>query len=266
MSEEEQEQILVARTETLSHTVFVNLLRRGFALLQKFGHKGVIIGLDELDKLESAQIEKTIMTLLNDVFYTNASLAHVIVVLKQRNGLKPIHPDIFHYEPVLAPRQEDVLAFLSQMYAFSAVDPSVSIYKFVDKKLLSEIYEKNEGRIRFILEELSNLLLSALPNQEIKKLGSTIYKKITLDEAGQSYLKTLGPSEIEYKILHYLLQHYETYPRDEGLSKATGARKSALSRHLKTLHARSILATKDKGRTKIYFIDPSLKRAVEDTV
>ena len=87
-------------------------------------------------------------------FTQTLSLAHVIVVLKQRNGLKPIHPDIFHYEPVLAPRQEDVLAFLSQMYAFSAVDPSVSIYKFVDKKLLSEIYEKNEGRIRFILEEV----------------------------------------------------------------------------------------------------------------
>src|SRR5487761_729016 len=120
VSEEEQEQILVARTETLSHTVFVNLLRRGFALLQKFGYRGVVIGLDELDKLESAQIEKTIMTLLKDVFYTNASLAHVIVVLKQRNGSKSIHPDVFHYEPVLAPRQEDVLAFLSQMYAYSA--------------------------------------------------------------------------------------------------------------------------------------------------
>ena len=47
VSEEEQEQILVARTETLSHTVFVNLLRRGFALLQKFGYRGVVIGLDE---------------------------------------------------------------------------------------------------------------------------------------------------------------------------------------------------------------------------
>ena len=94
---------------------------------------------------------------------------------------------------MLAPRQEDVLAFLSQMYAYSAVDRSVPIYKFVDKKMLSEIYEKNEGRIRFILEELSNLLLSALPNQEIKKLDPTVYKKITLDEAGQSYLKTLIP-------------------------------------------------------------------------
>src|SRR5487761_696358 len=266
VSEEEQEQILVARTETLSHTVFVNLLRRGFGLMQKFGDKGVVIGLDELDKLESAQIEKTIMTLLKDVFYTNASLAHIIVVLKQRNGSKPIHPDIFHYERVLAPRQEDVLAFLSQMYAFSAVDPSVPIYKFVDKKLLSEIYEKNEGRIRFILEELSNLLLSSLPNQEIKKFDSKVYKKITIDEAGQSYLKTLVPSDIEYKILDYLIKHHETYPRDEGLSKAAGARKSALSRHLKALHGRSILATKDKGKTKIYFIDPSLKPVVEDTV
>src|SRR5487761_2309 len=266
VSEEEQEQILVARTETLSHTVFVNLLRRGFALLQKFGYRGVVIGLDELDKLESAQIEKTIMTLLKDVFYTNASLAHVIVVLKQRNGSKSIHPDVFHYEPVLAPRQEDVLAFLSQMYAYSALDPKVSIYKFVDKKLLSEIYERNEGRIRFILEELSNLLLSALPNQEIRKLDSSIYKKITLNEAGLSYLKTLGSRDIEYKILTYLLQHRETYPRDEGLSKATGARKSALSRRLKDLHTRSILATKDRGKTKIYFIDPSLKHVVENTV
>lgn len=266
VSEEEQEQILVARTETLSHTVFVNLLRRGFALLQKFGYKGVVIGLDELDKLEGPQIEKTIMTLLKDVFYTNASLAHVIVVLKQRNGLKPIHPDIFHYESVLAPRQEDVLAFLSQMYAFSALDPGGSIYKFVDKKLLSEIYEKNDGRIRFILEELSNLLLSSLSNEEIRKLDSTTYKKVTLDEAGQTFLKTLDPADIEYKILGYLVQHGETYPRDEDLSKATGARKSALSRHLKALHSRSVLAIRDKGKTKIYFIDPSLKHAVEKIV
>ena len=108
----------------------------------------------------------------------------------------------------------------------------------MDKKLLSEIYEKNEGRIRFILEELSNLLLSALPNQEIKKLDLAVYKKISVDEAGQSYLKTLGPRDMEYKILDYLLQHHETYPRDEGLSKATGAKKSALSRHLKALHGR----------------------------
>ncbi len=66
--------------------------------------------------------------------------------------------------------------------------------------------------------------------------------------------------------LHYLLHRHETYPRDEGLSKATGARKSVLSKHLRALHGRSILATKDKGKTKIYFIDTSLKRGVEDMV
>jgi hypothetical protein len=264
VSKEEQEQILVARTETLSHTVFVNLLKRGFALLQTLGYRGIVIGLDELDKLKSTELEKTMMTLFKDVFYTNANLAHVIIVLKQRNGLKPIHPDIFHYEQILAPRQGDVIAFLSQMYANAAIDPSLPIYKFADEKLLSEVYEKNEGRIRFILEELSNLLLSALPKQEIKRLDSTVYEKITFAEAEQSYLKILNPDDIEYKILKYLFQHGQTYARDEDLSKATNVKKSALSKHLKVLHERSILATKYKGKTKIYFIDPSLKHTVKE--
>ncbi len=264
LTKEEQEQVLVARTETLSHTVFVNLLRRGFALLQTMGYRGVVIGLDEVDKLENAQIEKTIMTLLKDVFYTNANLAHVIIVLKRRNGLKPIHPDIFHYEQVLAPCQEDVLAFLSQMYSDASIDPSISIYKFADKKLLSEIYEKYEGRIRLILDELSNLLLSALPSQDIRKLDSTVYKKITLDQAGMSYVKMLKPSDAEYKILMYLFQKGETYGRDEALSKATAAEKSSLAKHLKALNERSILAIKSKGKTKIYFVDPSLKNMAED--
>jgi DNA-binding transcriptional ArsR family regulator len=264
VSKEEQEQILVARTETLSHTVFVSLLKRGFALLRTLGYRGIVIGLDELDKLESAQLEKTMMTLFKDVFYTNANLAHVIIVLKQRNGLKPVHPDIFHYEQIFAPRQGDVIAFLSQMYSNAAIDPGLPIYKFADKKLLSEVYEKNEGRLRFILEELSNLLLSTLPRQEIKKLDLTVYKEITLDEAEQSYLKILNPGDIEYKILKYLFQRGETYARDEDLSKATNVKKSALSGHLKALQERSILATKDKGKSKIYFIDPRLKHTVEE--
>lgn len=264
VNKEEQDQILVARTETLSHTIFVNLLRRGFSLLQRIGYQGVVIGLDEVDKLENAQVEKTIMTLLKDVFYTNASLAHLIVVLKRRNGLKPIHPDIFHYEPVIAPSQEEVLCFLAQMYAYAAIDPNASIYKFVDKELLSEIYEKHEGRIRFILEELSNLLLSALPNEEIKKIDLSIYQKTTSDEAKQLYLKMLKHSDIEYKILTYLLEHSETYSRDKGLSKATDMQKSTLSKHLNTLHERSILAIKDKGKTKTYFIDPSLKNTIQN--
>ena len=264
VSTEEQEQILVARTETLSHTVFVNLLRRGFALLQTLGYRGVIIGLDEADKLENVQFEKTIMTLLKDVFYTNANLAHLIIVLKRRNGLKPVHPDIFHYEQVLPPRQEDVLAFLCQMYANASIDPSISIYHFVDKNLLCEIYEQKEGRIRFILEELSNLLLSVLPNQEVKKLDSAVYNEVSLEDAEQMYLKTLSPEDLDYKIIMYVFQNHETYARDEKLGKATGIEKSALARHLKTLHERSILASKDRGKTKIYFIDPSLIHAVEN--
>lgn len=44
----------------------------------------------------------------------------------------------------------------------------------------------------------------------------------------RNYLETLDQTDIGYKILGYLLQHRETYPRDESLSNATGARKSAL--------------------------------------
>ena len=203
------------------------------------------------------------MTLLKDVFYTNANLAHLIVVLKQRNGLKPIHSDVFHYEQVLAPCQEDVLAFLAQMYRNAAIDPTQSIYEFIDKKFLSEIYEKYDGRIRSILEELSNLLLSALPNKEITKLDSTVYTKINRDGAGQSYLKTLKPHDINYKILKFILEKHEAFGRDEALSKAAMAKKSSLANHLKALNERSILATKNKGKTKVYYIDPSVKLAVE---
>ncbi len=232
--------------------------------MQTLGYRGVIVGLDEADKLENVQFEKTIMTLLKDVFYTNANLAHLIIVLKRRNGLKPVHPDIFHYEQVLPPRQEDVLAFLCQMYANASIDPSISLYSFVDKNLLCEIYEQKEGRIRFILEELSNLLLSVLPNQEIKKFDSAVYNKVSLEDAEQMYLKTLSPGDLDYKIIMYVFQNHETYARDEELCKATGTEKSALASHLKTLHERSILASKDRGRTKIYFIDPSLIHAVEN--
>lgn len=266
VSEEEQEQILVGRTETLSHTVFVTLLKRGFSLLNKLNFKGVVIGLDELDKLENNEIEKTIMTLLKDVFYTNASLAHIIVVLRQRNGLKPIYPDIFQYEALYAPPQGDVRKFLSQMYSFSAIDSRIPIDRFFDKKLLSGIYEKNNGRIRLILEELSNLLLSALPNEKIKKFDSSIYKKLTISVAGESYLRTLKTSDVDYKILEYLIQNKETYPRDEKLSKFTGMMKSALSRRLKALNDRSILATRHKGKAKIYFIDPSMTDVVRRVI
>jgi len=263
VSGEEQKYIEVTRVETLSHMVFERLLRDGIGLLKELGYKGVVIAIDEIDKLEE-KLESRILTLVKDTFYPTA-LCHLLLVMKTRDGRKMIHPDIFFYERTHPLAKRYVFEFLEELYRSKAIDEKKHLTSLIRKKLLDEIYEKNTGSIRPILKELSTCLITAVILGKTS-IDEEIYKQTKVTDALHAYVKALRPGEPEYKILSYLLTNKETYSRDEQLSKHSGLAKSALSSKLRTLSARDILISRKKGKKLIFSIDPSIRATVESVI
>ena len=263
ISGEEQKYIEVTRVETLSHMVFERLLRDGISLLKELGYKGVVVAIDEIDKLED-KLEARILTLVKDTFYPTA-LCHLSLVMKTRDGRKMIHPDIFFYEPIHPLAKRYVFEFLEELYMLEAIDKNKKLTSLTQKTLIDQIYENNDGSVRSILKELSACVITAI------MLGKTyiddeVYRRTKATDALQAYVKALRPSEPEYKILSYLLRKRETYSRDEELSKYMGLAKSALSSKLRLLSARNILISRRKGKKLILSIDPSVREMVESIV
>jgi len=206
----------------------------------------------------------TILTLVMDTFYPTA-LCHLLLVMKTRDGRKMIHPDIFFYEPIHPLAKRYVFESLEELYMLEAIDESKKLTSVIQKKLIDQIYEDNNGSVRSILKELSACVITAI------MLGKTYiddeaYRRTKATDALQAYVKALRPSEPEYKILSYLLRKRETYSRDEELSKYMGLTKSALSSKLRLLSARNILISRTEGKKLILSIDPSVRAMVESII
>jgi hypothetical protein len=260
VSDQEQMQVEVARVETLSHPVFERLLRNGVSLLKELGYKGVVIAIDEIDKLEE-KLEGRILTIVKDTFYPTG-LCHILLVMKTRNGRKPIHPDIFGYENVHPLPKAHVLEFLQELYKSKAINKNQPLSTLISPSLLNERYEENKGIIRLILKDLSACVIRAMVTGK-NFIDRQVYQQTKATDALQDYLRALQPRETEYKILSYLLKKEETYARDEDLSKVIERGKSVQSQKLHALEARGILISKKRGKNRIFSIDPSLQARVK---
>lgn len=260
VSDQEQMQIEVARVETLSHPVFERLLRDGVSLLKELGYKGVVIAIDEIDKLEE-KLEGRILTLVKDTFYPTG-LCHILLVMMTRNGRTPIHPDIFRYVTVHPLPKPQVLEFLQELYKSKAIDTSQPISTLISATLLDERYDEKGGIIRPILTDLSACVIRAVVTGK-NFIDRQVYEQTKTTDALEDYLRALEPTEPEYKILSYLLKKGETYARDEDLSKIIERGKSAQSQKLHVLEARGILISKKRGRNRVFKIDPSLQARVK---
>jgi len=210
------------------------------------------------------KLEARILTLVKDTFYPTA-LCHLLLVMKTRDGRKMIHPDIFFYEPIHPLAKRYVFEFLEELYMLEAINKNKKLTSLIQKTLIDQIYENNNGSVRSILKDLSACVIAAI------MLGKTylddeVYRRTKTTDALQAYVKALRPSEPEYKILSYLLRKRETYSRDEELSKHTGLAKSALSSKLKLLSTRNILIPRTEGKKLIFSIDPSVRTMVESII
>jgi GTPase SAR1 family protein len=263
VSDQEQMQIEVARVETLSHPVFVRLLRDGVSLLKELDYKGVVIAIDEIDKLEE-KLEERILTLVKDTFYPTG-LCHILLVMMTRNGRKQIHPDIFRYLTVHPLPKPQVLEFLQELYKSKAIDKGQKLSTLISASLIDERYEEKRGIIRPILIDLSACMIRAMVTGK-NFIDRKLYEKTKATDAIEDYLRALEPAETEYKILSYLLRKGETYARDEDLSKIIERGKSAQSQKLHALQARGILISKKRKRNRIFSIDPSLQARVKARV
>ncbi|MCJ7504977.1 AAA family ATPase [Candidatus Bathyarchaeota archaeon] len=263
VSEQEQKHIEITRVETLSHLVFGQLLRDGIGLLKELNYRGVVIAIDEIDKLEE-KLEGRLLTIVKDTFYP-AGLCHLLLVMKTRNGRKPIHPDIFVYEPVHSLPKRYVFEFLEEMYRAKAIDKKKPLTSLLDKRLFDELYDKNRGIIRMVLKDLSACVIGAILTDK-SRIDDHVYQRTKVTDALQAYLMSLRPDDREYKILSYLLKTEETYTRDEDLSKATELSKSALSYKLRDLEERGILVSRKRGSFRIFSIDPSLRARVKSII
>lgn len=265
LTKEESELVEITKTETLSTVTFRDIIQRGINLLKKWGYRGTVIGFDEMDKLIDPRLENALVTLLKDVFYTYSGLAHVIIVLKTRNGFKLIHPDVFNYLSVQAPSRTHVLKFLEILYQYAAIDPKIPFTNIVGPTVIFELYDKHDGSVRFILESLSNTLLSILPNKKVVKIDENAYLLGKISEM-RDYVLMLEPTDVEFKILEYLLANTETWVRDPSLRKFSKHKKSKLAYGLRNLYRRTILKEKPRGRKKIYSIEPALFETIKSTV
>ena len=70
---------------------FRRLLVSAYSLVQEFGYKGMVLALDDADKLDDLQLEQTLLRLLKDAFYPEAryhllvACARDIVAARARN-------------------------------------------------------------------------------------------------------------------------------------------------------------------------------------
>jgi len=257
LSGDEQKYIEVARTETLSHLVFERLLRGSITLLKELGYKGILIGIDEVDKLEQERLERNILTLVKDTFYPTA-LAHIIIVMRSRDSQRAIHPDIFHYELVPPLPKNFVIQFLEELYNKRAIDDSKPLTSLIDSDVLELVYRTKQGRIRFILKDLFDCVVAAVMAGS-RKVDRTIYQRVSIIDPAIDYAKTLQPNDAEYMILQYLLENTSTYSRDKKLPKHTGLGKSALNQKLSELKTRGILTSAKSGNRLVYELAPGLK-------
>jgi len=263
VSGEEQEYIEISRVETLSHMVFARLLRDGIGLLKELGYKGVVIAIDEIDKLEE-KFETRILTIVKDTFYPSA-LCHLLLVMRTRDGRKMIHPDIFFYEPVHPLAKRYIYEFLEELYSSKAIDKKKSLQSLMHRTILDKIYENSDGRIRPILKDLSSCIITAA------MLGKThiddaIYKRTKVTDPLYAYVSALRPTDHEYRILSYLLQNESTYVRDPKLSRYCGLAKSALGSKLGDLSNRHLVISQKEGRKLVFSIDPAIKSIVKSIV
>jgi hypothetical protein len=263
VSEQEQNQIEVTTVGIPSHLTFEQLLRDGVSLLKELDYKGVVIAIDEIDKLEK-KLEARIVTLVKDTFYPTG-LCHVILVMKDQNERQPIHPDVFTYESVYPLPKRNVTEFLEELYKGKAFDRYKPLTSIIDQKLLNEICEENKGIIRRILKDLRACVLRALISGKTF-IDRQVYEETKASDELQAYLLSLKPNEVEYKILLYLSERGETYARDKDLSKLTEREKSALSQRLHELETRGLLISKKRRKNRIFSIDPILHGRVKSVI
>jgi hypothetical protein len=263
VSEQEQKQIEVTRVETLSHMVFEKLLQDGISLLKELGYQGIVFAVDEIDKLEE-RFEPQILTLVKDTFYPT-SLCHILLVMKTRNGRKAIHQDIFTYEPVYALPKPYVMEFLVELYRSKAIDQSKQLSSVIDPKLLDQLYEANNGIIRLILKDLRASVIRALVSGKTF-IDRQVYNETKTTDALQAYLLSLQPSQVEYKILSFLVSKGETYARDKKLSRVAERERSTLSERLDDLEARQLLISKKRGRNRVFSIDPNMLSRIKAVI
>jgi GTPase SAR1 family protein len=262
ISDEETRYIEIARSEDLSHMVFEKLTRELIAAISEVEYVGSVIAIDEVDKIEDQKLETKILTLVKDTFYPSA-ISHILLVMATRNGRKEIHPDIFHYELIRPLSNDEVVEFLKELYKLDAIDQRIPMDHFVDKSVVETIYNKNQGKIRSILNDLFNCVVTGVTLSS-SKIDQTVYNKALIGDPLYSYLKTLSKEEAEYKVLKYILDEGGTHSRDSKAIQTCNVSRSSLSVILKKLHELKILIPqKEKQRKITYSIDPSLRELVK---
>lgn len=265
LSDEETRYIEIARSEDLSHMVFEKLTRELIAAISEVEYTGSIIAIDEVDKIEDQKLETKILTLVKDTFYPSA-ISHILLVMATRNGRKKIHSDIFNYELIRPLSNDEVVEFLKELYKSNAIDQQIPLNHIVDKSVIETIYSKNSGKIRNILNDLFNCVVTAV-TLGASKIDQTVYNKALIGDPLYSYLKTLGKEETEYKVLKYLLEEEWTHSRDSKAIETCDVSRSSLNVILNKLHERKILISKKEKQRKITFsIDPSLRELVQNAL
>lgn len=230
-------------------------------LIGEIGLEGIIIGIDNADKLTDEKYEENLLSILKSIFYPRAKY-HLLVVLAERNGRKKVMTDIFSYERVLPLSRRDFLKSLEALYKTQVIDERKPLRSIVSEEVLNLVYQKSAGRLRDAIVLLARCIDTAC------LMGKTIVDTETYESSSAAdeitaYLRSLGKEDSRLKVLRYLLKNKSTYTRDQDLLDVTDLTPGRISQILYELRTRGIISEARKsGRRILYSLDISAEKPV----
>ena len=235
---------------------FRRLLGSAYGAVQEFGYQGIVLALDDADKLDDLQLEQALLRLLKDAFYPEARY-HLLVACA-RDIIEARARNLFTYHFVDVLPRNDLMAALDQMYRAFALSPG-SIFDYFDQDCLDEIYTHSQGLLRDAILACQEALTTACIEGK-SKVDLDALRHIQVPDELAAKLELLDRQSTEWRVLGYLRDRGESYASDPDLQRATQVTQSRLSQILKALEQEQVLVSRRQGKQKMYELRSGIHR------
>ena len=239
---------------------FQRILSSAHGLVREFDYRGIILALDDADKLEDLQLELALLRLLRDAFYAEARYHLLVVCARDVVQAKVRNLFTYHFVDVL-PRA-DMLTALDQMYRASALS-SCTIFDYFDEDCLNEICDDSRGLLRDAILACSEALTRACLDGKAK-VDLASFHSIRVPGELVATLDLLDRESTEWRVLTYLRDQGESFTSDRELQRFTGVTQSRLSQVLMSLERDRLLVSSRQGKKKMYRLSNGIHRLLED--
>ncbi|ODS35197.1 hypothetical protein BEH94_01945 [Candidatus Altiarchaeales archaeon WOR_SM1_SCG] len=259
------EYVNAAKTMTsyahIPETDLMRILKSAHKLTLEFGFKGIVLGIDDGDKLNDAELERMLLNLLKGMFYADAKY-HLMVVCA-RDVIELDVKDLFSDNFISPLSKDDVLRALNEMYKSESVGEK-EIYDFFDKEVLAELYEESNGLMRDAVILCGECIKKACSEKK-ERIDKDVFNSVRVREEAAAAVKLMTMNHIstEYKVVTYLMENKEGYSSDENFQKSVGVIQSRLTQILRELENKGVLKSRKEKRRRVYFLKGGIEEVLK---